>query len=213
MHAYIPRMPQHPLFLPPSLPVAARALPMTDRHQIAQHKADGFRLQIHIAPGSVHLFSKNGHDLSRRFRRILPALRALPVTSAVLDAELVACRADGYPDFDALMRDPHAHLCCWCFDLLALDGTDHRAAPLRERLRRLRKLIERAGLPALLFSEPFANPAKLLAASEALCLEGIVIKDLRDPYQPGRNPHWLKLKTRAWREANRDRWKRFRAPT
>ena len=58
----------------------------------------------------------------------------------------------------------------------------------------------------LRFSDGFADPTKLLEATARMGLEGIVSKLRDQPYRSGKNPGWIKVKCRAWREANRDRW-------
>ena len=50
---------------------------------------------------------------------------------------------------------------------------------------------------------------KLLAAAESQGPEGIVSKLGHQPYRSGKNPGWVKVKCRAWREANKDRWEMF----
>ena len=59
------------------------------------------------------------------------------------------------------------------------------------------------------FSEGFADADKLLAECERLGLEGIVSKRGDQPYRAGRCD-WVKVKTKAWREANRDRRELFK---
>ena len=63
--------------------------------------------------------------------------------------------------------------------------------------------------PRLRFSEEFADPFKLLAVSEQHGLEGTVSKRRDQPYRSGKNPGWIKVKTVAWREANRRRGELF----
>ena len=60
------------------------------------------------------------------------------------------------------------------------------------------------------FSEAFDDAEKLLAAALELGLEGIVSKKRDQPYRSGKNLGWVKVKTAAWREVNRDRWEMFR---
>jgi hypothetical protein len=61
----------------------------------------------------------------------------------------------------------------------------------------------------LRLSETFPDPVKLLAAAEEQGLEGIVSKLTSQPYRSGKNPGWVKVKCRAWREGNKDRWELF----
>ena len=55
----------------------------------------------------------------------------------------------------------------------------------------------------------FADGEKLLAECERLGLEGIVSKRQDQPYRSIRSD-WIKVKTKAWREANRDRRELFK---
>jgi len=56
------------------------------------------------------------------------------------------------------------------------------------------------------FSGAFSDPAKLLATSERLGLEGLVSKLRDSAYRPGPTRDWLRCKTAAWRVANHDRF-------
>ena len=40
-------------------------------------------------------------------------------------------------------------------------------------------------------------------------LEGTVSKLVEQPYRSGKNSGWIKVKSKAWRAANRDRWELF----
>ena len=99
--------------------------------------------------------------------------------------------------------------CAWCFDLLSVGGGDVRREPLEERRARLEGLLAGADADLLRFSEAFDDAEKLLAAALELGLEGIVSKKRDQPYRSGKNLGWVKVKTAAWREANRDLWEMF----
>ena len=61
-------------------------------------------------------------------------------TSAILDGEIVCLDNEGRSVFYPLMfRRDWPYFCA--FDLLAVDGEDLRAWPLRERKRRLRAIM------------------------------------------------------------------------
>jgi ATP-dependent DNA ligase len=94
----------------------------------------------------------------------------------------------------------------WAFDLLAVGGRDLRDRPLGARRERL---LARFDCPAALFSEGFSDPARLLQEAERLKLEGIVSKRRSAPYRSGEGCGWHKVKTAAWREANRERYRLF----
>ena len=53
---------------------------------------------------------------------------------------------------------------------------------------------------------------ELMAAAERMGLEGVVSKRRDAPNRSGTKCGWVKVKTQAWREANRERWRPFRVP-
>jgi len=97
----------------------------------------------------------------------------------------------------------------WVFDLLALNGLDWRPRPLVKRQARLQTLLERFGCPAISLSESFEDGLALLRVAEQRGLEGVVSKRRDAPYRSGECRDWRKIKTTAWCEANRERWKLF----
>ena len=48
-----------------------------------------------------------------------------------------------------------------------------------------------------------------MRAAERCGLEGVVSKRRDSPYRSGACRDWLKIKTTAWREANKERWRLF----
>ena len=70
---------------------------------IYEVKLDGYRAQA-IRPGrTVHLLSRNGEDLGRRFPGVVAALAALPKDS-VVDGDLVALDETGKPKFSLIQN-------------------------------------------------------------------------------------------------------------
>jgi bifunctional non-homologous end joining protein LigD len=194
-----------PRFIQPCAPVQ-RDAPPTGPDWLHEVKFDGWRLQIHKHGESVRLYSRRGIDLLRRFGELRDHIVYLP--DCIIDAELVACDTDGKPDFRALMKkDPN--LCVWCFDLLELRGEDLRHLPLIERKERLRAILIEVDDDRLRYSEEFSHPVKLLATAEKMGLEGTVSKRRDAPYRSGTQKDWVKVKSKAWREANQDRWELF----
>jgi hypothetical protein len=55
----------------------------------------------------------------------------------------------------------------------------------------------------------FEDGEQLLASADRLRLEGIVSKRKASTYRSGLSRDWLKIKTAAWRAANRERWRLF----
>ena len=73
----------------------------------------------------------------------------------------------------------------------------------------LQALLERFGCPAISLSEPFEDGLALLRVAEERGLEGVVSKCRDAPYRSGECGDWRKVKTLAWREANREQWRQF----
>src|SRR5215471_2496225 len=209
-------MPLHPeavsefRFIEPCSPIRAKEVPAGEGwlHEV---KFDGYRIQAHKVGSRVIVFSRNGHDFTERFPSIAQLLHELPAKAAVLDGEVVASDADGRPNFARL----HVRW-SWpgtiqlrAFDLLALNGQDWRPRPLVKRQARLQALLERFGCPAVSLSETFEDGLALLRVAEERGLEGIVSKRRDAPYRSAECRDWRKVKTLAWREANRERWRLF----
>jgi hypothetical protein len=69
-------------------------------------------------------------DFTRRFQAIAAAALALPVSSCIIDGELVAPGASGEPDFRALLHGRTRGACVYAFDLLLWRDHDIREHPL-----------------------------------------------------------------------------------
>lgn len=196
-------------FISPSNPVL-RSEPPTEAGWLHEVKFDGYRAQLQKDGDQVALFSKNGKDFTARFKPIAKAVALLPVRHVIIDAEIVACDAEGKPDFRALHSGAKEGLCAWCFDLLAVDERDITKLPLVERRKLLAPLIKKAAHPSLRYSEAFADPLELLKQAAVMGLEGVVSKRADQPYLSGANRGWVKVKTHDWREANKNRGELFK---
>lgn len=195
-------------FIPPSDPVEQTTQP-TGKGWCHEVKFDGYRLQLHKAGERALILSKNGKDLTSRFRDVARAVAELPCQSCIIDAEGCALDAEGRPDFRALVGGQKDKV-AWCFDLLEVDGRDMRPFPLVTRRVRLKSLLKRADSDILLTSKTFTDPAKLLDACDARGLEGIVSKKADQPYVSGKNRGWVKVKCHAWRATAKGRRELFR---
>ena len=194
------------------MPITRKTVP-TGEAWLHELKLDGYRFQIVKNGRRVSLYSRGGHDWTNRLPGFAHALQNLPCRSATLDGELVLPDEEGAPDFDGLrtsVREAQEHeLAFFAFDLLYRDGKDLRALPLIERKRRLVRLTGRVEIPCLHLVETFDDGAALLRAAERHGLEGIVSKRRDAPYRSAECREWVKVKTAAWRAANRERWKVF----
>lgn len=147
-------------------------------------KWDGYRAQLHKDVDSAYIFSRRGRHMPRFISMIAP-LSQLPCKSAIIDAEFVALNANGFPDFRALVGGQSHSIVCMCFDLMMLNGKDLRPLPLTKRKASLQKLLLKADIPELQYSESHSDPEALLARLDKLGMEGIVCRHQRSPTSPG----------------------------
>ena len=178
---------------------------------LVEDKFDGIRLQAHVTPDRVSLFSRTLNDVAASYPEVVGALRDVG-GSFVLDGELIAVRGESVRPFRVLqarlqrkevspelLRDvPVRYM---AFDVLARDDDFLVDLPLAQRRARLEALVPIAETlaPAAGASlEADAGPDELHERFDAARLrgnEGLVLKRLDSPYTPGRRGKWwLKLK-------------------
>ena len=189
-----------PGFIHPLAPTLVAEPPEGDAwiHEI---KHDGYRTILVIDRGKATAYTRNGHDWTDRYPRIVRAAEKLACRSAVIDGELVIQDAEGRSDFEglraAIAREPH-RLIFFAFDLLHLDGEDLRQRPLIERRAMLRRLLGRrkAHAPIQFSEHVVGSGGAFFAAVEGMGLEGIVSKRATSRYKSGPSRAWLK--TKCW---------------
>jgi bifunctional non-homologous end joining protein LigD len=163
-------------------------------------KFDGYRIGCRIDRGKVQLITRNGKDWTAHFPEIVEAARRLAVERALFDGEVTILLDDGRTSFQALQNvfgeDSRRRVVYFVFDLLHLDGRDVARAPLEQRKRLLRQLLERKkSAGAIRYCDDFAgHGGEFLREACKKGLEGIVSKRRDLPYRPGRSPQWVKTK-------------------
>ena len=186
-----------PGFIEPSHPTLREEAPSGGRwvHEI---KFDGYRTQAHLRNGKPAIYTRRGHDWTRRLQPIADALAALPAADLILDGEAVVADSRGVPDFGLLHADLAAgrmdRLLYYAFDLLYLDGLDLRGAQLAERKRLLSELLTGASERILYAEHLEGNGTQIQERACAMGLEGIVSKQQDAPYRSGRVESWIKVK-------------------
>ena len=101
-----------------------------------------YRLRVERDGDRVRLFSRGGHDWSRRFPWIVETARKIRNSRFILDGEAVVLGVDGISDFNALHSRKHDHeVQLYAFDCLAHDGDDLCALPLHLRKTNLAQLL------------------------------------------------------------------------
>ncbi len=182
--------------LRPQLATLTDSLP-TGAGWLYEPKWDGYRAIVTVAAGEATLTSRNGTDLTERFRQVARAIpHAVRSPSAVIDGEVCALDDSGTSRFEAL-QSGSGRLVLMAFDLLSLDDEPLVDRPLVERRQMLEELVDPSS-DVVRVSPAFEDGPALLAAAEAQGLEGVVAKRADAPYRSGRRtPDWQKLKLRA----------------
>jgi DNA ligase-1 len=197
------------------------ATPVLDLAEVAQRfpppyvvedKYDGVRAQVHKAGDRVEMYSRTFDRVTGRYPELLDALLAIP-GSFVLDAEVLAFEGDravpfttfqtrlGRKDVSGEMRE-RLPASLVVFDLLERDGRALLDLPLTERHDLLRALPLAPPLRLARQTTVDATGDELIAALDREFLaarergnEGLMVKDPRSPYRPGRRGmEWLKVK-------------------
>jgi bifunctional non-homologous end joining protein LigD len=192
------------------VPMLARAssdLPKPERGWSFEVKWDGVRAIAYVQPGRLRLESRNLNDITAAYPEVRGLVSELGMHEAVFDGEIVAFDDRGRPSFERLQRRMHVTsstsirrlvssmpVVYAIFDLLHLDGHSLMELPYRQRRERLDELG--LGGPAWRVPGVHADEGeRLLKATEAQGLEGLIAKRLDSRYEAGRRTGaWLKIK-------------------
>ncbi|MFA6328921.1 MAG: ATP-dependent DNA ligase [Candidatus Micrarchaeia archaeon] len=184
--------------------------PKITRKCAVEAKYDGLRMQVHVKDGEVEIYSRKLEKMTHMFPEIVEAAAALPAKSLIFEGEALAynVREKKYYSFQQTIQRKRKHgvekmaeefpLRLFAFDIMYLDGDDLTLTPYLERRKALERLVK--GSKTIVQSDLIYtdSPKKLdeyfqRAISEGL--EGIIAKDLAQPYVAGaRKFAWIKLK-------------------
>ena len=123
-------------------------------------KLDGYRVICIAQKGRVSLLTRRGNDWTGRFPTIARAVVELGVDNAIFNGEIVALKADGRSDFQALQnmlrQGDQSAIVFFVFDLLCYRGYDLRQVALSERKQFLSQLksLAKAFADALVREQP-----------------------------------------------------------
>jgi bifunctional non-homologous end joining protein LigD len=183
--------------------------PFDDPDWLFEVKWDGFRAEAVVDGGRVRLWTRGEKDAAEwYFGPFLEPPRWIAAKQAVVDGEVIALDERGEPDFALLQArikgrgvaaEPTPFV-YEVFDLLHLDGRSLLDEPLEER-RRLLASVLRPDPRVRLSEHVEAGGISFFEAARARGLEGIMAKDRRSPYVPGkRTDRWQKVKIRPEQE-------------
>jgi DNA ligase-1 len=176
-----------------------------------EDKFDGIRGQAHVEGGRVALYTRTLDEVTHRFPELVEPLKRVRA-GAVLDGEIVPVRGSAILPFlelqkrlgrktvsDELLAEvPVAFI---AYDLLYAGGRVLTDVPLEERRKALESLFapeDAAATVRLSEAKRIRDVSALdeeFEAARARGNEGLMIKDPRSSYKPGkRGREWLKLK-------------------
>jgi DNA ligase-1 len=189
-----------------SAPTIEDALAKVGGTAAVEWKLDGIRIQVHLSEGNVRLFTRTLDDITARLPEVVSVLAKLPVSSAVLDGELIALREDGrpLPFQDTASRTatldtggPAVPLSLFLFDALHLEGTDLIDGEDQERHAALARAVPGELLMPRLVTDSADEATAFFSDALAHGHEGVVVKSLTTPYAAGRRgAGWIKVKPR-----------------
>jgi DNA ligase-1 len=186
-----------------------------------EDKFDGIRAQVHTEAGRVALYTRTLDEVTHRFPELVAPLAALK-TDAIMDGEIVPARGAQILPFAELQKRlgrktvgdellASTPVVFIAYDLLYAAGRVMFDEPLSDRRRVLESLVKNDGGDT--GSDGGVSDAATLRLSEAKRMtdvalldaefeaargrgnEGLMIKDPRSSYKPGkRGREWLKLK-------------------
>jgi bifunctional non-homologous end joining protein LigD len=195
-----------PSFIAPML-ATLTAKPFDSSDWLFEIKWDGFRTQAIVADRRVRLYTRNGNDAAGYFGRVLEPPSWIDAHEAVVDGEMVALDEHGRPDFSLLQErlgvkqggEP-PDVVFVVFDLLHHDGRSLLDVPLEDR-KRLLKAVLHESRRVRYAGHVEAEGIAFHAAAKSQGLEGVVAKQRRSRYEPGRRTsNWLKIKLRPEQE-------------
>ena len=172
-------------------------------------KWDGFRVEAVVDGKTVRLWTRGEKDAAQwYFGPFLDPPTWIAAKSAIVDGEVIALDDRGEPDFALLQarikgRSTAAEPTPFVyevFDLLHLDGRSLLDEPLEERRRLLASVL--IADPRVRLSEHIeGHGSAFFEDARIRGLEGIMAKDRRAPYVPGkRTDRWQKIKIRPEQE-------------
>ena len=192
-------LPQH---IEPMLPTSAPE-PFDAPDKLFEVKWDGIRAIAVIEGGEVRIHTRGMKEITEPFHDVATALlEAVRGDGVVLDGELIAMDGEGVPRLHRVMERWHqgklsrkpVPVSFEVFDILYRDGRSLMREPLYRRKAHLNDCVDPNEIVHVCHFEEGEGIALFEAARE-LGLEGIVAKDKRSLYQPGkRSRQWLKVK-------------------
>jgi len=196
------------------LPAAQDILEKLGGEGAAEYKYDGLRIQAHLNPKGVQLFSRRLENITGQFPDVAKLLQTcVKAKEAIVEGECVAVDAntgDMLPfqvisqrrgrKYEIQRMSEEIPVTVFLFDVLFLNGRDMTLTPYLERRKELVKIIEPSEHVAIAHQHLTKDPKKLeqlMDEAVASGCEGLVVKSIsgQSTYQAGaRGWLWIKYK-------------------
>ncbi len=170
-------------------------------------KLDGARVQVHKVGVDVRVFSRTGNDVTAAAIEIVEAVSALDAHTLILDGEAIALKRDGapYPFQDTMRRFGRVldigrmretmPLSVFFFDCVRLGDEDLVGRPGAERFETLSAVVPPSMVIPRLATCDLASAQAFYDDTVHRQHEGVMVKAVDAPYEPGRRSAcWLKVK-------------------
>lgn len=186
-----------PSKITPQLATLVQEAPTTSEW-LHETKYDGYRLTCIIQKNTITLKTRNNLDWTKKFLKIVKAIKTLKLTNTILDGEIVVVDKNQKSDFQLLQNSIKEqldkNLLYYLFDIIYYDGYDLSNVPLIERKLLLKKLLSSKNKIIKYSSHQQGKGDKAFHKACKLELEGIISKKIDSPYIQKRTHNWLKVK-------------------
>jgi DNA ligase-1 len=170
-------------------------------------KLDGARVQVHKRGEEVRIYTRGLNEVTGAVPEIVEGAAAMRCTDLILDGEAVALQGSGAPyPFQVTMRrfgrtlDVETQrsalpLSVYFFDCLRRNGVDLLARTAVERFEALTDAVPAHLVIPRLVTADRASAQAFYDDAVGRGHEGVMVKALDSPYEPGaRSAAWLKVK-------------------
>lgn len=196
------------------LPSAQEILDKLGGAGAAEYKYDGLRVQAHITPKRVRLFSRRLENITDQFPDVAALVKkSVKAKESIVEGECVAVdpnTGDMLPfqvisqrrgrKYEVEKTAEEIPVTIFLFDVLYVDGQDMTSVPYLDRRRRLQQIIDTSGHVAIAEQFEIRDPKKLeqlMDRAVAAGCEGLVVKNMSEQsiYKAGaRGWLWIKYK-------------------
>ncbi len=192
-------------------PTLAEAVESFDRVAL-EWKFDGARVQIHKSGGRVWLFTRRQEDITAQFPDLVQMVhQQVSAKNCILEGEIVGVDKKGQPlPFQQLSQRVHRKydiektaqeipIQANLFDIVFLEGKMLFGTPFEQRRQLLSSAIKETDtfrLARQLVTSDLKAAEKFYQSALDARQEGVIVKNMDAPYQPGRRVAggWLKVK-------------------